>query len=173
MKILDLCAGTGAWSKPYVENGYDVILLTYPGKDVRELRGMKCRGVLAAPPCTMFCLSGNRWKRKTEEIIDALQIVDACLRIVEESEPEWWALENPAGILSRVLGKPKLKFHPWHYGDGYVKETWLWGDFNVPEKFEVPGRIPKVHLMAPGTERSKNRSITPSGFARAFYEANS
>ena len=28
--ILDLCGGTGAWSKPYKDAGYDVKLITLP-----------------------------------------------------------------------------------------------------------------------------------------------
>ena len=33
--ILDLCGGTGAWSKPYVNAGYDVRNITLPDYDVR------------------------------------------------------------------------------------------------------------------------------------------
>lgn len=32
--ILDLCGGSGSWSKPYVEAGYDVRLITLPDYDV-------------------------------------------------------------------------------------------------------------------------------------------
>lgn len=32
--ILDLCGGTGSWSKPYKEAGYDVRLITLPEHDV-------------------------------------------------------------------------------------------------------------------------------------------
>jgi len=34
--ILDLCGGTGAWSKPYKEAGYEVIVLTLPKYDVTK-----------------------------------------------------------------------------------------------------------------------------------------
>ena len=172
--ILDLCGGSGAWSRPYVDAGYDVRLVTYPGHDVREYRApADIHGILAAPPCTMFSLSGNRWKRSTEQMIEALQVADACLRIVDESDPEWWALENPAGILSRVLGRPRLKFHPYEYGDPYQKETWIWGEFTVPEKTGSTGPIDqRIFRMAPSEDRAAKRSITPAGFARAFMEAN-
>ena len=33
--ILDLCGGTGSWSKPYKDAGYDVRLITLPDYDVR------------------------------------------------------------------------------------------------------------------------------------------
>jgi site-specific DNA-cytosine methylase len=172
--ILDLCAGTGAWSRPYVEAGYDVRLVTWPGRDVREYRApSNIHGILAAPPCTMFSLSGNRWKRTTEQMIEALQVADACLRIKEECSPEWWALENPAGILSRVIGQPKIKFQPYEFGDPYQKETWIWGEFSVPVKIEYTGPVDqRIFRKAPSKDRVEKRSITPGGFAQAFFEAN-
>ena len=33
--ILDLCGGTGSWSRPWKENGYDVRNITLPEYDVR------------------------------------------------------------------------------------------------------------------------------------------
>ena len=36
--ILDLCGGTGAWSKPYSENGFDVKVITLPKNDVMDIR---------------------------------------------------------------------------------------------------------------------------------------
>lgn len=32
--ILDLCGGTGSWSKPYRDAGYDVRVVTLPENDV-------------------------------------------------------------------------------------------------------------------------------------------
>ncbi len=34
--ILDLCGGTGSWSRPYKEAGYDVRVMTLPDYDVEE-----------------------------------------------------------------------------------------------------------------------------------------
>lgn len=58
----------------------------------------------------------------------------------------------------------------------YNKETWLWGNFNQPEKRyltptwkEFPGHI----LYGGKSERTKElRSVDPKGFCQAFYEAN-
>jgi len=35
--ILDLCGGTGSWSKPYKEAGYDVRLITLPDYNVEHV----------------------------------------------------------------------------------------------------------------------------------------
>lgn len=55
--VLDLCGGTGAWSAPYREAGYDIRLITLPDWDVRFYEPPAgVHGILAAPPCTEFAL---------------------------------------------------------------------------------------------------------------------
>jgi len=173
--ILDLCGGTGAWSQPYKEAGYDVRVITLP-EDIRLARvPPKAYGILAAPPCTHLAGSGARWwaGKGPEALLEALSIADACLRFVALCDPDFWALENPVGRLPRFYGKPKMYFHPSDYGDPYTKKTGLWGRFGEMDfsKVEPEGKN-KIWYMSPGPDRSRLRSITPPGFARAFFEAN-
>jgi hypothetical protein len=186
--ILDLCGGTGSWSKPYLDAGYDVRNITLPQFDVRlfELPKEKIYGILSAPPCDHFAGSGARWwKSKGEnKLKEGLSIVDACLRIIISAKPFFWALENPVGRLYRWLGKPKLIFNPSDFGEPYTKKTCLWGEFNTPTKnpVEAPsGEYNKIHYprdengkpIAWNSPKAKElRSITPMGFAKAFFEAN-
>lgn len=185
--ILSLCDYSGAWSEPYRKAGYDVrqIDIGLNNQDVRLLQWPgNVYGVLAAPPCTMFAISGNRWKRTDAELQEALSIVDACLRIVSVSSPVFWALENPVGTLKRYLGEPAFRFQPCDYGDPYTKLTCLWGHFNSPKPSQrvspvsvKPGhhRIDafiKANGFRLGKERQRLRSVTPSGFAQAFFDAN-
>ena len=178
--IFDLCGGTGSWSKPYVEAGYDVRIIDLPN-DVRliENPGM-VHGVLAAPPCTYFCTMRQcRPKPTREQMLDALSIVDACLRIVIASRPRWWALENPSGSLRRYLGDPALRFQPWQFGDPWTKRTWIWGRFALPLFSRT---TPLGKRVSSGKNCQKwngktsddftERAMTPPGFARAFFEAN-
>jgi hypothetical protein len=172
--ILDLCAGSGSWSEPYVQAGYTVIRVDLPA-DVRLMRwvDVPVYGILAAPPCTVFASSGARWPRSDDDYRNALSIVDACLRAVVVYRPLWWALENPVGKLHRWLGKPRMYFDPWEYGDPWTKKTGLWGDFKPPMMAPVyPSQKGLIHRMPPGPDRAAKRSITSPGFARAFYEAN-
>src|SRR5437867_3921110 len=76
--ILDLCAGSGAWSEPYLEAGYDVRRFDLDA-DVRLLRYARGRvhGILAAPPCTVFSYARNRYEPKEDELRAALAVVDA------------------------------------------------------------------------------------------------
>lgn len=172
--ILDLCGGSGNWSKPYKDAGYEVRLVDLP-TDVRMVEHPGCAvyGILAAPPCTVFASSGARWVRSKEQMIEGLGVVDACLRFVAVCKPHFWALENPVGKLKRYLGEPAMYFQPWEYGDPYTKRTVLWGNFNRPTKCPVdPIEGGKIHRMGPSPDRAAKRSITPAGFAKAFYEAN-
>lgn len=170
--ILDLCGGTGAWSKPYKDAGYDVQVIDIAkGCDVRWLEFPKdVYGILAAPPCTVFSLAGNRWSRTEQNILDALSVVDACLRIIATCKPKFWVLENPVGKLKRYLGPPRLIFNPCDFGDLYTKRTMLWGDFNFPKLRPVfPSEGSRMHAKI---RDPKKRAITPARFAKAFMEAN-
>lgn len=174
--ILDLCGGTGAWSKPYKDAGYDVRVITLPKNDVRlYIPPKNVYGILAAPVCTMFAVSGNRWKRSEDDYREALALVDACLRIIWRCKPKFWAMENPVGTLHRWIGKPKMYFNPCDFGDPYTKKTCLWGEFNKPKKNPVKpieGSKLWAKLGGKSAKTKELRSITPAGFAQAFYKAN-
>lgn len=174
--ILSLCDYSGVWSEPYCEAGYHVIRVDLKrGQDVRllTLPAERVHGILAAPPCTMFASSGARWERTEAQMLDALSIMDACLRFVAICQPCWWALENPIGKMARYLGKPAMYFNPCDYGDPYTKRTCLWGRFTQPTpRLVAPTEGSKMHRLPPSANRAELRSQTPAGFARAFFEAN-
>ena len=134
------------------------------------------------------------------EVVNAcLRIIHTCLydNYRYGQGLKFWALENPAsGYLKRFLGKPAMIFEPFEYGDPYTKRTALWGEFNEPKKNVVKPRefqhncgardfvscvehyadlkqIPEGYLEKTGlNKRTVLRSMTPLGFAKAFYEAN-
>lgn len=112
---------------------------------------------------------------------------------------QFWALENPYhGFLKKFLGKPTFTFDPWEFGDGYQKRTALWGNFIEPKKNPTPltkemkelaktnsylhkNNMVKFDMLASKDihseafgkwDRQARRSITPAGFAKAFYKAN-
>jgi hypothetical protein len=164
--VLDLCSGSGSWSEPYRAAGYDVRRVTLPDDDVRSYSPPAgVWGVLCAPPCNEFSLAKVRW---TRDLMSGVEVVSACLRIVALCRPQWWALENPVGLLGRFLGRPRHVFQPHDYGDPWTKRTALWGDFRIPPRGR--SHVPPVSRMRGRT--SAERAITPPGFARAFAKAN-
>lgn len=198
--ILHLCADTGSDSKPYKDAGYDVRLI---GRDigVENFNPPKnVYGIIANPVCTEFSIANGR--HKTGDYEKGLFLVNHCLRIIKQTQPEFWVIENPAtGRLKDFLRTPKMVYEPWEYGSPWTKKTALWGQFNIPEKlytkwedvpknnalYVQPGRskpsIAKLHKSAfdlipefKDLKRPKSdmefRSLCPQGFAKAFFEVN-
>uniref|UniRef100_A0A6M3XVT8 Putative methyltransferase n=1 Tax=viral metagenome TaxID=1070528 RepID=A0A6M3XVT8_9ZZZZ len=178
--VLSLCDYTGEWPKPYEDAGYTVIRVELTeGQDVRLLRAdtlPPIHGILAAPPCTHFSSSGACWWKGKGDgaLLEGLSVVDACVRLIVALKPMWWCLENPVGRLIHYLGPWRMTFNPCDYGDPYTKRTCLWGDFNteLPENPVAPAAKSRIHHMSPGPDRGRLRSVTPPGFARAFFEVN-
>ena len=175
MRILDLCGGSGAWSQPYADAGYDVEIVdpVRDGCDVRLFQRVSARvhGILAAPPCTVFSYARNRYPPTDAEFLQALSVADACFRIVATQRPTWWALENPRNKIRRYLGPARLEFYHWEYGDAAHKPTCIWGEFTVPKKQPKPRTKPSTYKTN-RENASPIDAITPAGFARAFYAVN-
>lgn len=191
--ILDLCGGTGSWSKPYKDAGYDVRVITLPEHDVLTYKPPEnVYGILAAPTCTMFSLA--RTTAKTPRDFDeGMALVEACLQIIWQCRKtgtlKFWALENPTGLLRQFLGRPPHTFNPIDYGDRHTKKTDLWGYYNEPKKKlikltndelqrmsinnRVLPQLPADYVLPKGfSKQAARRSMTAPGFAKAFYEAN-
>lgn len=154
-------------------------------------------GILMAPPCTDFASSGAQWWKDKDadgRTAASIEIVTDCLALVDLFKPRFWALENPKGRLQKCvpqLGKYRLAFDPCDYAgyaddpqsNAYTKFTCLWGEFNIPEQDWVEpkyiygkggkrGSAMWANLGGKSERVKELRSITPQGFARAFYEAN-
>lgn len=192
--ILDLCGGTGGWSRFYKEAGYDVRIITLPTHDIATYHPPKnVYGILAAPPCTMFSMA--RTVAKTpRDLKGAMETVYHCMRIIWECQQDgkrlqFWALENPKARLRWFLGKPAMTFNPFDFGDPYRKPTDVWGNFNelktkpiilTPKQIadskmnsQPVQTIPTDYLRDPNMSvRAIARSITHPGFAEAFFMAN-
>jgi len=158
--ILDLCGGTGAWSRPYKDAGCDVYVVTLPDYDVTDVTIthnsvtfhpqrsgigplriplVRIHGILAAPPCDQFSLANTRSTyRTTPNWSEGLVAVNACLAIIQAAMAKgymkFWALENPFGHLRKFLGVPGYTFEAWWFDADvpFVKRTDLWGYYTRP-----------------------------------------
>ena len=190
--ILSLFDFSGNWPKPYREAGFNVVSIDIKnGTDILSWDYTQLEnvvGILAAPPCTDFSVSGAQyWKVKDADgrTDAALALIDKTLEIIEFFKPQMWALENPVGRLPKLrpsIGKPWY-FNPCEFGkdfnECYTKKTGIWGKFNKPQKNPCNPEDIKTGnntwLMKLGgkSERTKElRSMTPMGFAYAFFNAN-
>ena len=195
--ILDLCGGTGSWSKPYKDAGYKVINVTLPEHDVLDYDDYfdyidNIYGILAAPTCTHFSFARTTAKTP-RDLVGAMELVDRCLEIIRHAVANghlvFWALENPLGHLRQMIGKPYLSFSPNEYGATYTKKTDLWGYFNLPKRNnhiltadeikrnKINARklptLPCDYILPEDfTAIAAKRSMTSSHFANAFFKAN-
>jgi hypothetical protein len=131
-----------------------------------------------------------------------METVEACMRIIWEVQKrtalDFWALENPRGLLRRFLGVPKYAFEQWQFGGNKRKHTDIWGFFNPPTptvkvfpaelvknggrkrahaadwaKVEYPPEYADyINSLHGDARRAAARAVTPRGFAEAFYRAN-
>ena len=186
--ILDLCGGTGAWSKDYKEAGYTVINITLPDYDIFRtvisrrhimfvgekrllVKTSDIYGILAAPVCTMFSFA-RRNAKVPRDLEEGMKLVIACLNIIWECNYNhklaFWCLENPMGYLRQFLGKPVFTFNPCDFGDPYTKKTDLWGYFNIPKgkrvepefkDFESGKRMSKMHYETSCKSRERRKIL--------------
>ena len=143
MKVLDLCCGLGGATQAFKDRGHWVIgvdndpnfKLSFPSFewDVRRIPIPnivdRCSGgvdfIWASPPCTEFARESMPWCR-TGKIPD-MDIVWACINIIETLKPRYWVIENVRGsskYISPLLGTPK-RIGPYY----------LWGVYPIFDVF--------------------------------------
>lgn len=127
--------------------------------------------IIAFPPCTDLAVSGARWfeeKRKDGRQQKSIGFFLTFTRL----DCDHVAIENPIGIMSTVYRKPDQIIQPWQYGHGETKATCLWlkGLPQLKPTNIVAGRKQRVWRMSPGADRSKERSKTYAGIAKAMAE---
>lgn len=176
-RILVACEFSGRVRDAFRAQGHDAVSCDLlpsdaPGPhiqgDVRDvLAAQQWDALIAFPPCTHLCSSGARWwSQKREQQNQAIEFV---LSLWNCGIPRI-AIENPIGILSRVLGRPAQIVQPWQYGHGETKSTCLWlkGLPTLTPNNIVVGREARVHRMPPSADRWKLRSTTYQGIAQAM-----
>jgi len=132
--ILHLCADIGSDSRYYdLDDDYEVIKIGQATGVENYSPPNNVYGIIANPPCTEFSTARANGKARNPE--DGMFLVEHCLRIIDECNPEFYVIENPArGVLKQYLGEPTYKYEPWWYGSPWTKQTALWGNFNIPER---------------------------------------
>lgn len=180
VRVLIACEFSGVVRDAFAARGHDAwsadLLASerpagqhYVG-DVREvIEREKWDLLIGHPPCTALAVSGARWfKSRRDEQAHALGF---ALQLMAADVPRI-AIENPVSILSSHIRRPDCIVHPWQHGHGEVKATcfWLKGLPPLQPSQIVDGRVPRVHLEAPGPDRWKNRSRTLPGIAAAMAD---
>ena len=139
--------------------------------------------VSAFPPCDHLAVSGARWfkGKGLRKLAQSIELFATAAEFCEWANAPY-LIENPVSNISSHWRKPDHNFHPWHFTgyeskDNYTKKTCLWtgGGFMMPEPDidnELGEPDNRIHACPPGPERANFRSMTPKGFAKAVYIAN-
>ena len=184
MRVLVACEYSGRVRDAFLRLGHDamscdLLPTDVPGPhyqgDVRDVLGDGWDLMVAHPPCTHLAVSGARWfKEKAAEQAEALEFV----RLLLDAPIPRIALENPVSIISSRIRKPDQIIQPFMFGHPERKATCLWlkGLPKLRPTLDVSAEmaaLPKsvterVHRMAPGPLRWKQRSTTFQGVAEAM-----
>lgn len=88
--------------------------------------------LIAHPPCTYICVTGNKWfnvekygKKAIQRQVDRQLAVEFFMQLIN-ADCDKIAVENPVGIMSTLYRKPDQIIQPWMFGDRARKKTCLW-----------------------------------------------
>ncbi len=145
LTVIDLFSGLGGFSQSFVDRGHNVVridnepsLAHVPHTTIADVLALTFWDlpdavdiVLASPPCTHFsCAAGWRyWKNgfPSPEVEESVKLVKYTLALINGIDPKYWVLENPRGMLRKVIGPPVVTTWWGSWGMPYLKPTDLWG----------------------------------------------
>lgn len=110
----------------------------------------------ASPPCTTFSVASisHYWtngKPKNEKALYGIALVDKTIKLIKELQPNIWFIENPRGMLRKVIDELFAKngitdyvrntVSYCQYGSRIMKPTDIWTNFRewIPRPICKPG----------------------------------
>lgn len=148
--------------------------------------------IIAHPPCTRLCSSGQRWlyygddeyrEKKLREQQEGIAFFMAFVEAAKRTGVKM-AFENPVGIMSSIYRKPDCIYNPYDFApETECKKTCLWL-FNGLKPLQPNQHISKEqrthgiwlsrfngkYVSYSSPECAKMRSKTPPGVAKAMAE---
>lgn len=206
MLVLVACECSGAVREAFRAKGHEAYSCDLQPADdgsefhihgdvLKVLHSRKWDLVIAHPPCTYLCVSGQHWNSRknpdgTLKYPDRQRQTEAAASFfMEFSKLKCkYAIENPICIMSSRWRKPDQIIQPYQFGHDASKRTCLWLSGLPPLKptEEIPPRIVEhsgkkrkrwgnqtdsgQNKLGPSRLRSKQRSKTYTGIANAMAD---
>ena len=134
--------------------------------------------IIAHPPCTELCASGQRWFTEGKKDYALQRKAIAFFYRFVMADCERIAIENPVGVMSTAYRKPDCIINPWQFGHPEQKKTCLWLKGLEPLKetdnvYDQMMTLPlkeRTRIWQMGSGHSKERSKTFPGIAKAMAE---
>lgn len=143
-------------------------------QDVLSLLEQEWDMIIAFPPCTHLAVSGAAWFEQKRKDGRQQQGIDFFMKFAN-CKCSKMAIENPVGIMSTIWRKPDQIINPWQFGHAETKSTCLWikglNKLTPTKIVDLPkekNKRMRLHYLPPSKERSKIRSKTFPGIAKAM-----
>jgi len=186
MRILELFSGSGIMSKTFREHGYETITLdeSYNSDIQQDILVLDFNSffdiIWASPPCTTFSVASisTHWKGgknayipKTNKCKIGLKLLEKTISIIAQVNPKFWYIENPRGVMRKVINKMFKSYgiedyirHTvtyCQYGDKRMKPTDIWTNNKNWKPRPMCKNGMSCHVSAPrgaktGTQGLKN-----------------
>lgn len=134
--------------------------------------------IIAHPPCTELCSSGQRWFTEGAKDFGLQRKAIAFFYKFVMADCDRIAIENPVGVMSTAYRKPDQIIQPWQFGHPEMKRTCLWlkglpllhETDNVYEEMMALPVKERNRIWYLGSHKGKERSKTFPGVAKAMAE---
>lgn len=205
MIILELFCGTKSISKSFAGEGHECFTVDVDpsfnpslATDILNLtpemlppKFQHPDVIWASPPCTTFSVAsmGHHWTGgkgayvpRTEEAKIGLQLMRKTVGLITLMKPRIWFIENPRGLMRKLIGIPEDLRHTvtyCQYGDKRMKPTDIWTNCGTwTPKPMCKNRAP-CHEAAPrgaktgtqGLKGAKERSRIPVALCDEIVKA--
>jgi len=206
MKTVELFSGTKSFSKVAYMKGHQIFTID----NNEDLKPDSCIDLLhewnsfgftyyidfmwCSPPCTAFSVAsiGKNWDKETrlpksEKAEVGLKLLENTIRMIKKFKPKYWVIENPRGMMRKVIDD-LFKKHDitnynrqtvtyCQYGDTRMKPTDLWMNFDWKTK-PMCKNGDSCHESAPrgsrtgtqGLKGNKERSVIPPALFEELFE---
>lgn len=206
MKVLELFCGTKSISKVFMKRHH--LCTTVDNKpifkpnyesDLTSINYFFMKQsydvIWASPPCTTFSVAsiGTHWRGvyepKTKACKLGLKLLENTIKIISIKKPKYWFIENPRGVMRKVIDKYFKKYKVTgvirhtvtycQYGDKRMKPTDIWTNNPHWKPKPMCKNGSPCHESAPrgsktGTQGLKNaklRGVIPQELCKEIVQA--
>jgi hypothetical protein len=179
MQTVELFCGTKSFSKVAVERGHKTFTVDNDSRHQPDA----CISVLAieacdlpqrpdflwaSPPCQAFSVAAiaHNWNEdktpKSERALIGIQLVEKTVQLIRDTNPRWWFIENPRGMLRTLPLMQKFTRRTvsyCQYGDTRMKPTDVWTNASWWDPKQACNNGDSCHVPAPRGARTGTQGI--------------